>query len=55
MLPVTLLAGPVPAYNLLIIAAPALSAFTAFCLCMQICRDFVAALIGGYIFGIFSI
>jgi hypothetical protein len=49
--PVTLLEGPVLAYNLLILAAPVLSAFAAYCLCFRVTESRAAALIGGYLFG----
>jgi hypothetical protein len=49
--PVTLLAGPVLAYNILILAAPVLSAFAAYCLCLRVSNSPAAALIGGYLFG----
>lgn len=50
-LPVTLTAGPTAAWNVLCLAAPALTAFTAFLLCRLLCRSFAAALVGGYLFG----
>jgi len=51
MAPVTLLGGPVLAYNLLAIAAPSLSAWCAYRLCLTLCGDFQAALIGGFLYG----
>ena len=49
--PITLLAGPVPAYNLAMLLCPALSAWTAFLLCRQICGRFWPSLAGGYVYG----
>jgi hypothetical protein len=49
--PVTALFGPVASYNLLSLAAPALSAWTAFLLCRQITGRFGPSLVGGYLFG----
>jgi len=51
MAPVTLTAGPVVSFNLLVLAAPVLSAFCAYGLCLRITRAPVAALVGGYLFG----
>lgn len=53
-LPVTLLQGPVLSFNLLSIAAPALSAWTAFLLARHLTRDWPAAVVGGYLFGFSS-
>lgn len=52
--PVTALAGPLPAYNLLALAAPALAAWTAFLLARELGASFPAALVGGYLFGFSS-
>jgi hypothetical protein len=52
--PVTLSAGPVVAYNLTILAAPVCSAWAAFFLCWTLTRRYLAALIGGYLFGFSS-
>lgn len=49
--PVTLLFGPVVSYNLLCLAAPALSAWTAFLLCRRVTGRFGPSLVGGYLFG----
>ncbi|WP_298224502.1 hypothetical protein [Acidocella sp.] len=54
ILPITLLKGPVIAFNLLSVMAPALSAWTAFLLARQITHDWRASLIGGYLFGFSS-
>jgi len=43
--------GPVVAYDLLCLLAPALAAWTAFLLCRRIASRFWPALVGGYIFG----
>lgn len=53
-LPFTLTSGPVLAYNLLALAAPVLSAFVVYCLCLRLTNMPVAALIGGYLFGFSS-
>ena len=52
--PVTLLAGPVAAYNVASILMPALAAWTAFLLCRHLTRSFWPALAGGYLFGFSS-
>ena len=49
--PVTLTAGPVVAYNLLVLACPALSAWTAFILCRHLVKRTAPALAAGYLFG----
>jgi hypothetical protein len=53
-LPVTILFGPILAYNLLALASPVLAAFFAFLLCRYVTRSFPAALFGGYVFGFSS-
>jgi hypothetical protein len=50
-LPVSLMAGPAQAYNLSLILQLALAAFFARLLCLRICRNETAALIGGVVFG----
>jgi len=50
-LPLSLTLGPVAAYNLSIILQLALGAFFARVLCLRICGNEVAALIGGMCFG----
>ena len=52
--PLTLAGGPTLAYNLLAIAIPALSAWTAFLLCRHVTRSFLPSLLGGYLFGFSS-
>ena len=54
MVPLTATVGPVVAYNVLALAAPALAAFTAFLLCREVTRNGLAALAGGYLFGFSS-
>jgi hypothetical protein len=49
--PLTLAFGPIVAYNLLMLASPALAGFFAFLLCRYITRNFAASLFGGYVFG----
>jgi hypothetical protein len=51
MAPVTLTAGPVVSFNLLVLLAPVLSAFCAYLLCLRITRAPLAAVVGGYLFG----
>jgi hypothetical protein len=49
--PITARFGPVVAYSLLCLLAPALAAWTAFLLCRRITSRFWPALVGGYVFG----
>jgi hypothetical protein len=49
--PLSLAAGPIIAYNLSLILQLALGAFFARLLCLKICRNEAAALIGGIVFG----
>lgn len=49
--PVTLLFGPVVAYNAVMVVAPALSGWAAFLLCRYVTRSFWPSLVGGYLFG----
>jgi hypothetical protein len=51
LMPVTLLFGPVVAYNVMALAAPVLAAWTAYLLCRAVTPSFPAALVGGYLFG----
>jgi len=51
MTPLTALWGPVVAYNLLMLAAPALAGWTAFLLCRQVTDRFWPSVLGGYLFG----
>ncbi len=50
-LPATLLSGPILSFNLLTLAAPALAAYGAFLLCLELFATPVAAIIGGWLFG----
>jgi hypothetical protein len=52
--PVTLLAGPVAAYNAAAVLMPALAAWTAFLLCRYLTRALWPSLVGGYLFGFSS-
>jgi hypothetical protein len=52
--PVTLLVGPMVAFNLLSLFAPALGAWFAYRLCLYITRSPAASIIGGYLFGFSS-
>jgi hypothetical protein len=49
--PVTLALGPVVTFNLISLAAPVLSAWTAFLLCRSVVARLGPALVGGYLFG----
>lgn len=49
--PVTLLGGPVLAYNVLAVLLPALAAWTGFLLCRHLTGSFWSSLAGGYLFG----
>ena len=49
--PITLIAGPAFAYNLLAVVMPALAAWTAFLLCRRLTGSLWASLVGGYLFG----
>ena len=49
--PLTFTAGPVVAYNVFMLAAPALAAWTAFLLCRTLTGRFWPPLFGGWIFG----
>jgi hypothetical protein len=52
--PLTTLAGPVAAYNVLALAAPALAAAAAFALSHLVTNRFWPSLVGGWIFGFSS-
>lgn len=49
--PVTLLGGPVLAYNVLAVLLPALAAWTAYLLCRHLTQSFWPSVAGGYLFG----
>ena len=49
--PVTLLAGPLVSYNLLMLAAPPCAALACYALCRELCGRFWPALLGGFLFG----
>jgi hypothetical protein len=49
--PVTLAAGPIVSWNVIGLAAPALSAWTAFLLCRHVTGRVGPSLAGGYVFG----
>ena len=53
-MPVSLLAGPVAAYNIAAVAMPALAAWTAFLLCRYLTNAIWPSLVGGYVFGFSS-
>jgi len=52
--PVTYSLGPVVSYNLLALGAPALSAWSAYCLCAHVTRRFLPSFAGGYLYGFSS-
>jgi hypothetical protein len=52
--PVTSMLGPVAAYNVMMLLAPALSAWTAFLLFRSLTGAFLPSLLGGYLFGFSS-
>ena len=52
--PVTLLAGPIAAYNVAAVLMPALAAWTAFLLCRRLTGMLWPSLVGGYLFGFSS-
>jgi hypothetical protein len=52
--PLTEAFGPVATYNVLVLAAPALAATTAFLLVRQLTAAFAPALVGGWLFGFSS-
>jgi hypothetical protein len=54
LIPLTKLAGPIITYNLMVLAAPVLSAWAAYLLAFHVTRDRTAALIGGFLFGFSS-
>ncbi len=54
MAPFTALFGPLFSYNVLSIASPALSAFTAYLLCRYLTKRELPALVGGLLFGFSS-
>ena len=49
--PITLAFGPAVTWNVIQLASPALSAWTAFLLCRHVTRRTAPSLVGGYIFG----
>jgi hypothetical protein len=52
--PLTLLAGPAVAFNVLAVVLPAVAAWTAFLLCRYLTHSFWPSLAGGYLFGFSS-
>ena len=52
--PVTALFGPIVAYNVLNLLAPALAGWFAFRLCRYLCGKWLPSVIGGYVFGFSS-
>jgi len=52
--PITLLGGPVLAFNLLTLIAPVAAALSAYALCLELGAAPAAALIGGWLFGFSS-
>jgi hypothetical protein len=54
MAPFTALFGPIFSYNVVSIASPALSAFTAYLLCRRLVKRELPAVAGGFLFGFSS-
>ncbi len=54
MTPVTALFGPIFSYNVVSVASPALSAFTAYLLCRRLVGRELPAVAGGFLFGFSS-
>lgn len=52
--PLTNGVGPIAAFNIVMLAAPALSALSAFILCRYVTRAFAPSLVGGLLFGFSS-
>jgi hypothetical protein len=52
--PITALGGPILTYNVLMVLAPALGAWTAFLLCRHLTGAFLPSLVGGSVFGFSS-
>jgi hypothetical protein len=52
--PLTMLVGPVAAYNAAVLLEPALAAWTAFHLCRYLTRSTWASVVAGYLFGFSS-
>jgi hypothetical protein len=52
--PITARLGPVAAYNVLCLFAPALAAWCAFLLCVYVTKRWLPAMIGGFVFGFSS-
>lgn len=49
--PITVLGSPVLSYNILMLSAPALAAWTAFLLARELTGNWTASLVGGFLFG----
>jgi hypothetical protein len=49
--PLTVLFGPVAAYNVAALLLPALAAWTAYLLCRELTGSMWASIVGGYLFG----
>jgi len=49
--PLTLIAGPVVSYNVLMLLAPVIGAWVAYRLCLYVTRNPAAAILGGYLYG----
>jgi hypothetical protein len=52
--PLTIIAGPVVAYNTASVLIPALAAWTAYLLCRYVTKAFWPSVLGGYLFGFSS-
>jgi hypothetical protein len=51
LMPITLLFGPVVAYNVMALAAPALAAWASYLLCRHLTGSLWPSVVGGYLFG----
>ncbi|MDX6600316.1 MAG: hypothetical protein QOE87_4203 [Gaiellales bacterium] len=49
--PITLLAGPLVSYNVLMLVAPPCAALACYALCRELCGRFWPSLLGGFLFG----
>jgi hypothetical protein len=54
MWPITAVFGPLAAYNVLVLSAPALAAWAAYLVCHRLTETFWPSLLGGFLFGFSS-
>ncbi|HVN28631.1 MAG TPA: hypothetical protein VMT64_09105 [Candidatus Binataceae bacterium] len=50
-MPVTIALGPLATFNLIMLILPPIAAISAFLLCRRLSNSFIAALLGGFLFG----